>query len=70
MIVATAVELLLSMPQHLELLIDCSRDGDKGFILKVPESIITFESPADNTKYVLISSELTTEEPTSFQNNN
>jgi hypothetical protein len=55
MLVAEAVRLLQEMPQHLELLLDCSRNGDKGFLFKSPENIDVAQNPFDeNQEFVLI----------------
>jgi|GEM_PF-6587550 len=55
MVVAEAVRLLQEMPQHLELLLDCSRGGDKGFVFKQPENIDVVQDPTDdNREFVLI----------------
>lgn len=43
------------MPQHLELVLDCSRNGDKFFTFKQPENIEVVEDPTDdNREFVLI----------------
>lgn len=43
------------MPQHLELVLDCSRNGDKGFLFKQPENIDVVQDPTDDDReFVLI----------------
>lgn len=48
MIVATLIEKLQSMPQHMEVLIDVSRPTDMGFCFTIPDRVDTVKDPAGN----------------------
>jgi len=46
MLVATLIEKLQSMPQHMEVLIDVSRPGDMGFFFTIPDKVDTVKDPS------------------------
>ena len=55
MLVATLIEKLQSMPQHMEVLIDVSRAEDKHFVFTLPDMVDIVEDPI-GAKFVYLGS--------------
>lgn len=55
MLVATMIEKLQRLPAHMEVLVDFSRAGDPGFLLRSPEIVDEAEMP-NGDKFVFIGS--------------